>query len=198
MRLAALIGAVLSGFAIAQPQPDRERAARLMNELMSGTAQVGTPFTLTSQHGKQTRLADFRGKLVLLYFGYTTCPDVCPTDLAAMLHAIDSLGAEGVKVQPVFITLDPARDTLAVLRDYAKAFHPRLLALAGSEDETRRIATAFKVYYEKTTSPNSKIYLIEHTAFTFLLGRDGQYRLFFPPGTPPDRMAAMLREQFKQ
>ena len=162
MRFATLAGSLLCGFTFAQPEPDREQAARLMNELMSGKAAVGTPFTLTNQHGKKTSLADFRGKLVLLYFGYTTCPDVCPTDLAAMTRAVDALGKSGAEVQPLFITLDPARDTRELLRDYAKAFHPRLVALTGSEDETRRIATAFKVYYERNTPPNSKIYLIEH------------------------------------
>lgn len=197
MRLAALTGILLAGFALAQPQPDRGQATRLMNELMSGNAQVGTPFTLTNQHGRKTSLADFRGKLVLLYFGYTTCPDVCPTDLAALARAVESLGKDGAQVQPVFITLDPARDTRELLREYAKAFHPRLVALSGSEAEIQRIAAAYKVYYEKSTLPNSKIYLIEHTAFTFLLDRHGKYLLFFPPGTPPERMTAMLREQLK-
>ena len=182
----------------AHAQGTREEAARLMNELMSGKAPVGTPFTLTNPQGKRVSLADFRGKLVLLYFGYTTCPDVCPTDLAAMAQAVHSLGKDGAQIQPVFITLDPERDTQAVLGDYAKAFHPRLVALRGSEAETRRIATAYKVYYEKNTPPNSKIYLIEHTAFTFLLDRNGKYLLFFPPGTPPGRMATMLREQLAE
>ena len=203
IRLAAVAGLLLAGFACAQDPPKRgevasseprSQAARLMNELMSGKTPIGMLFTLTDQHGKKTRLADFRGKLVLLYFGYTTCPDVCPTDLAAMAQAIELLGSQGAQVQPVFITLDPARDTRELLRDYARAFHPRFAALSGSEAEIRRIATAYKVYYEKSTPANSKVYLIEHTAFTFLLDRDGKYRMFFPPGTPPQRMVTQLRE----
>lgn len=176
-------------------EESRAQAARLMNELMSGKAVVGAPFTLTNQHGKRVSLADFRGKVVLLYFGFTFCPDVCPTDLLAIAHTLKSLGKSGDQVQPVFITLDPARDTRELLRGYVAAFHPRMIALTGSEDEIRRIATAYKVFYEKVTPPDSKTYFIEHAAFTFLLDRNGRYVLFFPPGTPPERMMVMVREE---
>jgi cytochrome oxidase Cu insertion factor (SCO1/SenC/PrrC family) len=98
-------------------------------------------------------------------------------------------------VQPLFITLDPARDTPDVLRGYAAAFHPRLIALTGSDDEIRRIATAYKVFYEKVRMERADLYLIDHSAFTFLLDRSGKYVMFFPPGTTPERMAVMVREQ---
>lgn len=201
MRFAALIamllGSLLAGLTFAQSEPSRERGAQLMNELMSGTAPVGAPFTLTDVHGKRVSLASFKGKVVLLYFGFTFCPDVCPTDLLAIATTIKSLGASGNQVQPVFITLDPARDTREVLRVYAAAFHPRFVALTGTEDEIRRVATAYKVYFEKVTPPGAKEYLIDHMAFTFLLGRDGKYQMFFPPGTPPERMGVMVREALR-
>ncbi len=181
--------------ATAQPEERRVDAARLMNELMSGKAAVGAPFTLTNPQGKRISLAAFRGKIVLLYFGYTSCPDVCPTDLLAIAQTIKSLGKQGNQVQPIFVTLDPARDTREVLRGYAAAFHPRLVALTGSEDEIRRVATAYKVFYEKVRIDRADRYMIDHSAFTFLLDRNGKYALFFPPGTPPDRMAVMVREQ---
>lgn len=201
MRFAALTGILLAGFAFAQDQPGRDVGARLMNELMSGKATVGTPFTLTNAYGKRVSLADFRGRLVLLYFGYTSCPDVCPTDLLAIAQTLKSLGKPGEQVQPLFVTLDPSRDTPEVLRGYAAAFHPRLVALTGSEDEIRRVATAYKVFYEKVIydkkgSERAGIfYMIDHSAFTFLLDRNGKYVMFFPPGTPPERMAVMVREQ---
>ena len=202
MRFTAFTGilllAVASTFAstvVAQPQPSRDEGARLMTELMSGKAQVGTPFTLVNAHGKKISLADFRDKLVLLYFGYTSCPDVCPTDLLAIGEAVKSLGKAGDQVQPLFITLDPARDTPEVLRGYAPAFHPRLMALTGGDDEIRRIATAYKVFYQKVRTERADNYLIDHAAYTFLLDRSGKYVMFFPPGTPPARMAVMLREQ---
>lgn len=166
-----------------------------MNELMSGKAQVGGPFTLVNQHGKRASLADFRGKVVLLYFGFTFCPDVCPTDLLAIAQTVNSLGKAGDAVQPLFVTLDPARDTREVLRGYAEAFHPRLMALTGTEEEIRRVADSWKVFYEKVTPEKSATYLINHAAFTFLVGRDGKYVLFFPPGTPPERMSEMVKEQ---
>jgi len=172
----------------------REDAARLMNELMSGKAPVGGPFTLEDQYGKRRSLADFRGKLVLLYFGYSFCPDVCPTDLAAMAQLVRTLGAEGDKLQPVFVTLDPERDTQELLRNYVAAFHPRFVALRGSEEEVRRVATAYKIYFEKVRPPGSSVYLSDHMAFVFLLDRDGKYVAFFPPGTSAERMATMVRE----
>ena len=166
-----------------------------MNDLMSGKAAVGTPFTLTNPQGKRVSLTDFRGKIVLLYFGYTSCPDVCPTDLLALAQTVKSLGKQGDQVQPVFITLDPARDTRDLLRGYAAAFHPRLIALTGSEDDIRRVATAYKVFYEKVRIERADRYLMDHSAFTFLLDRTGKYILFPPPGTTPERMTVMVREQ---
>jgi protein SCO1/2 len=193
----ALAGAV-AAFYYAREKPAEEvgraEAARMMKDLMLGKARVGGPFTLTDQHGSPRSLADFRGKLVLLYFGYTFCPDVCPTDLLAIGRLIQALGRDGNAVQPVFVTLDPERDTQAVIGNYATAFHPRFVALRGSERETRRIATAYKVYYEKVKPPGSSTYVIDHTAFIFLLDREGDYVAFFPPGTTVDRMAVMVRE----
>ena len=176
----------------------RVQAARLMNELMSGKALVGGPFTLTSAHGERVSLSEFRGSMVLLYFGYTFCPDVCPTDLLAIAHTLKSLGKQGDQVQPLFVTLDPARDTREVLRAYASAFHPRIIGLTGSEDEIRRVATAYKVFFEKVTPPGSKTYFIDHATYTFLLDRNGKYILFFPPGTPPERMVVTVREQLAE
>lgn len=178
--------------------PRRDYAMRLMNELMSGKAQVGGPFTLTDQHRKRRSLSDFRGKLVLLYFGYTYCPDVCPTDLLALARLMQLMGADADQLQPVFVTLDPARDTAAVLREYAAAFDARLVALRGTEAETRRVATLYKTYYEKVPASGSADYVIDHTAFIYLIDRDGRYVAFFPPGTAPERMMTMVREVLAQ
>ena len=172
----------------------RADAASLMNELMSGRAPVGGAFTLPDATGKLRSLDEFRGRLVLLYFGYAYCPDVCPTDLAAIGGALRLLGDKAADVQPLFVTLDPARDTPQVLREYAAAFHPSFIALRGSEAETYRIARSYKVFYEKVDDGKAG-YLIDHAALTFLLDRNGKYVAFFPPGTKPDRIAAMLKDQ---
>jgi protein SCO1 len=171
----------------------RAEAARFMNDLMTGKVPVGGPFTLTDQEGNRKSLADFRGKLVLLYFGYTYCPDVCPTDMLAMGQVIKSLGREGGELQPVFVTLDPERDTREILRSYAPSFHPRFVALSGTEAEIRAVATAYKIFFEKVRLPGSSTYFIDHMAFIFLLDRNGKYIGSFPPGTSAERMAAMVR-----
>jgi len=162
-----------------------------MGELMSGKHKIGAPFTLSDPAGRRVSLADFQGKLVLLYFGFATCPDVCPTDLALIAQALRQLDSE--EVQPLFVTLDPQRDTPAVLREYVAAFHPRFIALTGAETEVRRVATSFKVFFEKVNLPGGG-YTIDHTAYTFLLDRRGKFVILFPPGTPPERMVEMVRD----
>lgn len=176
------------------PQQEERRAdaGRLMTDLMSGRVPVGGPFALADPAGRLRPLAEFRGKLVLLYFGYTQCPDVCPTDLARIGAMLRSLGDEAQAIQPLFVTLDPRRDTPAVLGEYAAAFHPSFIALRGSEEETHRVATSYKVFYEKVAQPHG--YFIDHVPLTFVLDRDGKYVAFFPPGTPAERMAVMVRE----
>ena len=201
MRTAALTAAALLVGVVAcgNPPPEDRRAgaARMMNELMSGKVPVGGPFTLTDPYGRNVSLADFRGKLVLLYFGFMACPDVCPTDLFAIGKTIEALGVAGEGVQPLFVTLDPERDTREALRAYVATFHPRFVALTGSEAQVRRVATDYKVFFEKVQLPGGATYTIDHAAFTFLLDREGRYAGLFPPGTPPERMLVMLREQLR-
>ena len=193
-----LIGASLfAGSNVAAAGEPRERtdAVRMMSDLMSGTAAVGGPFTLTDVDGRRRSLADFHGKLVILYFGYTFCPDACPTELASIAHLMQVLGADGAKVQPLFVTLDPQRDTADVLREYVTAFDPRLVALRGTEAEIRRVAATYKLYFRKVYAPKSGTYFIDHASLTYLLDRDGRYVGFFPPGTTGERMAVLVREQ---
>ena len=173
----------------------RSEAARLMSELMSGTASVGGPFTLQDSSGKRVSLADYRGKVVLLYFGYMFCPNVCPADLAAIGQCMRLLGTAGEVVQPLFVTLDPERDRGEALRGYAASFHPRFIALTGSSAEVEQVARSYKVFHEKIRPPGVSSYLIDHTAFVFLLDREGRFAAIFPPGTPPQRMETLVREQ---
>lgn len=194
----ALLAATAGLLAATAPAAEERRAsaARLMNELMTGKA-VGRPFALTDAYGRRTALADFRGKLVLLYFGFLSCPDICPTDLMVISQAIKSLGAEGERLQPLFITLDPVRDKPEALGAYAGGFHPRFVALTGSEVQIRKVASDYKVFFEKVPVPGTGNYTIDHAAFTFLLDSNGKYIGLFPPGTSAERMAAILREQLR-
>jgi cytochrome oxidase Cu insertion factor (SCO1/SenC/PrrC family) len=165
-----------------------------MGELMSGRSPVGGPFSLSDANGHVRSLDEFRGRLVLLYFGYAQCPDVCPMDLASIGGALRLLGERAGEVQPLFVTLDPARDTPPVLREYAAAFHPAWIALRGSEADTQRIARSYKVFYEKVADGKGG-YSVDPAAFTFLLDRNGKYVSFLPPGTKPDRIATLLKER---
>ena len=190
---AALAAAFVSTAAAQAPERESGEAERLMAELMSGRAQVGAPFTLRDTQGRRRSLAEFRGKVVLLYFGFTFCPDVCPMDLAQMARALRALGARASQVQPIFVTLDPERDKPALLRRYVRSFHPSILALTGTEAQVRQVARSFKVYSERVPDDRGG-YTIAHAAFTFVIGRDNRYREIIPPGTPAGRIAAVLEE----
>jgi cytochrome oxidase Cu insertion factor (SCO1/SenC/PrrC family) len=202
MRLRSLLFAAATGVLLFASGPLRSSseateptAAQLMEDLMWGNGPVGGPFALTDHVGRRRTEADFRGKLLLIYFGYMFCPDICPTDLQAMGSAIDRLGPSGDSVQPLFITLDPERDTPDQLADYVTAFHPRLVGLTGSEGEIKSVARAYKVYYTRATDPRTTDYILNHSAFIYLVDVDGKYLGFFPPGTTADRMIEVLRPQ---
>ena len=168
-------------------------ATRMMDDLMYGRGSVGGPFTLTDQTGKQRSDTDFRGKLMVVYFGYTYCPDVCPTDLTAITQALDALGPAAEGIQPVFITIDPERDT-EVLAQYVSAFHHSLIGLTGSPEAIRKVANLYKAFYAKVQDERGGDYSIDHTGVIYLMGRSGEYLGFMPPQTSPDRLTEILRK----
>jgi cytochrome oxidase Cu insertion factor (SCO1/SenC/PrrC family) len=193
-----LVSAALVALAVSYPaaaqEPDPDRAAKLMDDLMWGRGHVGGPFTLIDQTGKPRSDTDFRGKLMLVFFGYTTCPDICPTQLMEIGLAMDKLGSAADQVQPLFISVDPDRDTPQVLEPYVAQFHPRLIGLSGTPAEVRAVADAYKAYYAKYLPPDGAVYLIDHTGFVYLMGRAGEYLGFFPPNTSADRMVEIIRQ----
>jgi cytochrome oxidase Cu insertion factor (SCO1/SenC/PrrC family) len=191
--LFVLIGIVGCSGQSPAAQSDQERAAaQAMDDLMYGRGTVGGPFTLTDQTGHRRSDTEFRGKLLIVYFGYTYCPDICSTDLQQIGLAVDRLGAAGAAVQPLFITIDPDRDTPAVLAQYVPSFHPKLLGLTGSPEEIAAVAREYKVLFTKYQPPEGGPYLIDHTGFTYIVDASGKYRGFFPPGTAEDRMREMI------
>jgi cytochrome oxidase Cu insertion factor (SCO1/SenC/PrrC family) len=179
---------------VAPAQMSKRSAAELMDAVMWNREPIGGPFQLTDQSGKLRGERDFRGHLMLVYFGFTTCPDICPTDLQAISLAMDQLGADADDVQPLFITLDPERDTREHLADYVTMFHPRLLGLTGSAEAVERAADAYRVYYKRVDfDKGDGYYTVDHSAFIYLMDRDGKYLGFFPPGTPAEKMVEMIR-----
>jgi len=155
---------------------------------------IGGDFTLVDQNGATRHAQDFRGKLMLVYFGYTYCPDACPTALQDMSRAIDLLGEKADAVQPIFITIDPARDTVEQMKLYASNFHPRLIALTGSPEQVAEAAKGYRVYYEKGKAIDAENYLMNHTGFIYLMGRDGKYLSHFSPGVTAEQMAAAIEK----
>jgi protein SCO1 len=142
-----------------------------------GTASfVGGPFTLADGTGRPVTDRDFRGKYMLVYFGYTFCPDVCPTTLNEVADALDHLGGKADRLQPVFITVDPKRDTPAVVKQYVAAFTPRLIGLTGSDEQIATVAREYRVYYaEHRTGPGPNDYSMDHSSVLYLMGPDGRF-----------------------
>jgi protein SCO1/2 len=187
------IAAAAGGWNWLSQEPEHRSAAALMDVVMWNKEPIGGSFALTDQDGRARTDADFRGKLLLVYFGYTYCNDICPTDLQAMSSAVEKLGADGMAVQPLFITVDPENDTPAQIKLYVALFHPRLIGLTGSPAQIKKVARAYKVYFAKDEQADPSDRLIDHSGFVFIVGRDGQYLGFLPPGTSADRIVESIR-----
>lgn len=156
--------------------------------------ELGGPFKMVDHTGREVSEADFRGRPMLLYFGFTYCPDVCPTELGGMAAAVAELGDEGDAVQPVFVTVDPERDTPEQMAGYVGLFHPRMVGLTGSADQVAAMARAWRIYYAKAQDPQASEYTMDHSGFVYLMGADGQLVSIFQPGTAPEVMARVMRE----
>lgn len=157
----------------------------------SGKALVGGPFSLVDHTGKQVTEQDFRGKLMLMFFGFTNCPDVCPSELQVMTAALDQLGAKAADVVPVFVTVDPERDTVEQMAQYVANFSPRLVGLTGTPAQIAAAAKAWRVYYAKVNDESSTAgYTMDHSAIVYLMGRNGEYLAHFAYGTDAEAMAA--------
>ncbi len=158
-----------------------------------GKAMIGGPFSLTDHTGKRVTDQDFRGRFMLVFFGFTFCPDACPSGLQVIAAALDKLGPKAKSVTPILITLDPERDTPAQLASYVKSFHPRLVGLTGTQAEIDAVAKAYRVYAKKVPDPKSTAgYTIDHSTFIYLMGPDGTYVTHFTHATPVDTMAERL------
>jgi protein SCO1/2 len=151
-------------------------------------------FSLTDHTGKARTLADFKGKLVVLFFGYTQCPDVCPTTMAEMAGVLKELGPAADEVQVLFVTLDPERDTQELLASYVPAFDKRFLGLRGTPEQTAQTAKEFKVFVAKVPGKEPGSYTVDHTAGSYVFDRDGRVRLFLRHGQGPAPIVHDLRQ----
>ena len=183
--VAALVALVLTGCSPGGP--------RFQASDVTGAA-FGRDFKLTDHNGKPRTLADFRGKVVVMFFGYTQCPDVCPTTLSELAAALQKLGADASSVQVLFVTIDPERDTPALLSSYVPAFNPTFLGLYGDAAETAATAREFKILYQKQPGATPGSYSMDHSAGTFIFDPQGRLRLFVTHGLGPDLFAHDIRE----
>ena len=156
-------------------------------------AAFGRDFKLTDHTGKVRTLADFRGKAVVIFFGYTQCPDVCPTTLSTLAEAMRRLGPDAAKVQVLFVTIDPERDTAELLSHYVTTFDPSFLGLAGDAEATARTAKEFKIIYQKQPGSTPGSYTMDHSAGTFIFDPEGRLRLYAGHGRDADVFAHDLR-----
>ena len=161
----------------------------------NGALSIGGPFTLEDGDGKPVTDRDYRGKYMLVYFGYTFCPDVCPTTLNAVADAMDKLGPEAARVQPLFITVDPKRDTPAVVKQYAAAFGPKVLGLTGTDAEIAKVAKEYRVYYaEHRTGTGPNDYSMDHSSFLYLMSPNGSFLAPVRADQSGDEIAASLKK----
>lgn len=161
-------------------------------------AEWGRDFRLTDHRGVPRSLEDFRGKVVLVFFGFTHCPDMCPTALSQMAAVVEQLGPQGERVQGLFITVDPARDTADVLAQYVPAFHPSFLGLRGDEETTAKTAAAFKVHYQAQRPDKDGHYSVDHLGGIFAFDTAGRLRLFIRPEQTIDAFTHDVHELLKQ
>jgi protein SCO1/2 len=156
-------------------------------------AAIGGPFELVDQTSAARRDSEFRGRYLLVYFGFTFCPDACPTALLAMADALDRIGPLASRVQPILISVDPERDTPAKLASYVAAVDERLIGLTGTNAQIAAAARAYRVFFRKVTPPGMTDYLVDHTSLIYLMGPDGKFVAHFSHETAPERMAETLR-----
>ena len=170
------------------------RGASGPNVETSGKALIGGPFALVDQTGKAVTDRDFRGKYMLVFFGFTHCPDICPAELQVIAATLDELGAKAKDVVPIFITLDPERDTQEAMAAYVKNFGQRFVGLTGSPEAIAAAAKAYRISYSKFQEDKTKEdYSIDHSALVYLMGKDGEYITHFAYGTPAAKMTETLR-----
>lgn len=198
MRSRLATACVVAAFLLAGCQPPPQPAS------FQGTDLTGVPFAqdvatlpqefaLNDHNGQARTLADFRGKVVAVFFGYTHCPDVCPTTLSDFAAALQQLGAQADRVQVVFVTVDPQRDTPELLRQYVPAFNPAFLGMYADEETLKRLAKAYKVVYQKTSVNAPDDYLVDHSTGSYVYDPQGKLRLLIPYGSSPGAIAQDLR-----
>lgn len=172
----------------------KQRAAS--GETVAGT-EIGGPFTLTDHTGATRTEQDLAGKYVLMYFGFTFCPAICPTELQKIIRAMEEAGPRADKIQPVFITIDPERDTQAVMAGYVPQFHPRLMGLTGTPEQIGVVLKSYRVYARKVEEPGMTEYTMDHSSYIYFIGPDGALLGAYGISAPPSQITADIQKFIK-
>ena len=176
---------------------DAETAETADKTRFTAAVKIGGPFTLKSHRGNRVTDATYRGRFLFVYFGYGYCPDICPTELANMATILDHMGATSEKVQALFVTVDPARDTPKFLAEYVAQFHPKMVGLTGTDQQIADIAKKYRVFYRKAEEAGASEYLMDHSNFFYLMGPDGKFLSMFRGGTDPAAIAGTIAKYVK-
>lgn len=200
---AVLVGAGLLVYASSRHLSDVSKVgeALVSSVKTSGKAAIGGPFQLTDHNGQQVSETSYSGKYRLMFFGYTYCPDVCPTGLTDISNALDQLGDTAEKIVPLFVSVDHERDTPEQLREYVQYFHPRMIGLTGTADQIAATAKAYRIYYAKVPSKEPDAdpddYTVDHSALVYLMNPENEFVQHFGHGTTPEVMAQRIQEIIK-
>ncbi|MDX2144334.1 MAG: SCO family protein [Rhodospirillaceae bacterium] len=190
----AIIAIATVGFlAFYLPGLRGERASEV--NTVSGAAAIGGAFEMIDQKGQSVTSETLKGRHLLVYFGFTHCPDICPISLQTMTQAMEILGPIGDAVTPLFFTVDAERDTPPVMADYVANFHPRFVALTGTPDQVRKAADVYRVYFQKAKEEVPGEYMMEHSGFIYFMDREGRYVTHFRAETTPEQIAARVRQE---
>ena len=190
--VAAVFAGLLLAFLLAFVQKS-QMAAPKEERLMAVTSDdFGGPFTLTDHTGKTVTEKDFAGKYRLIYFGFTYCPAICPTELAKITSALGLLGDKGKDIQPLFITVDPERDTVDAMRKYVSLFHPTLIGLTGTAEQTKEVAKAYKIYFAKVQDESMSDYTMDHSSFIYFIAPDNRLLQIFRMEDSAETMADVI------
>ncbi len=196
-----LWGVVLIGFAFSYYVTHYVQAIKIADTgtiTDSGEAEIGGDFTLTDQNGKQVSNKDFSGKYMLVFFGFTNCPMICPTELLTMTEGLKLLGQDAKKMAPIFITVDPERDTPERMKEYLKNYHPAIVGLSGKKEDIEKVEKAYKVFASKVPNKEDKQnYNVDHSAYTYLMGPDGKFITHFNSNGAADKLAEGIKKHLK-
>ena len=167
------------------------------NNNLNKATLVGGSYSLTDHNGNSVTDKSFSDKFKIIYFGYTFCPDICPTGMAVISQALDLLGNKAKRIKPIFITVDPKRDNVEIMAEYHNHFHPSFSNLTGTLDQIRRVAKLYRVYYKKSDASEAENYLMDHSSIMYVLSPEGEYINHFGPQITPEQIIAFFNRAFQ-